>query len=134
MIAGLLAACGSGSATKSLTKADFIAQADGICTKYEESASRASRSLKPPDVDRRIAVVQDHLVPLLERRNTQLAQLTPPAGDRATIAQFIADLEAATNAIARDPAGFVAAHGTTPFDRKAAAEAAAYGFTVCART
>jgi hypothetical protein len=131
VFAALSGACGS-SSKKSVTKDDFIAQADGICQNYGDLAGRASKNLRHPG-PRQIAVIQDRLVPLLQRRDDELAQLTPPAADRETVAKFIADLKAATDDVLLNPAGYAAAHGATPLLRKAADEAAAYGFSVCAR-
>jgi hypothetical protein len=127
------AACGAGTHEKSTAKADFIAQADGICSTYNDLAGKATKNLKHPGPRQAIAAVQNRLVPLFQRQNDELARLTPPAADRATVARFIADLKAATDDVALDPEAFVAAHGATPLARKAAAEAAAYGFAVCAR-
>jgi hypothetical protein len=134
VVCALLAGACTTSYKKSTTKADFIAQADDICRTYDNRASKATQNLKHPGVGRRIAMVQDRLLPLLERRNTELARLTPPAADKATIARFLADLNAETNEVGLDPAGFVAAHDTSPLAQKAVAEAAAYGFEVCGRT
>jgi hypothetical protein len=78
-------------------------------------------------------MVQTRLVPLLRQRDNALAQLTPPADDRATVEQMIADMKTATDAIALDPADFVAEHGATPLARKAASEAATYGLVACAQ-
>jgi hypothetical protein len=133
VIAALLAACGFVGARKSTTKADFIAQADAICSSYEDLVAKATESFKHPSPRQALARVQNRLVPLYQQRDNALAQLAPPAADRATVAQFIADVKAATNAMALDPAAYVAAHGATPQARKAAADAAAYGFAVCAR-
>jgi hypothetical protein len=128
-----VAACGSSAHEKSTAKDDFIAQADSICRTYNDLASNATKNLKHPGPRPAVAAVQRRLVPLFQRQNDELARLKPPVADRATIAQFIADLKAATDDVAVDPEEFVAAHGATPLARKAAAEAAAYGFAVCAR-
>jgi hypothetical protein len=129
--AALVAACGSGK--KSTAKDDFIAQADGICGAYNDLVSKATRTVRRPGPRRAVAAVQNRLAPLLERRDAELAHLQPPDADRATIARFLADLKAATADAASDPSAYIAAHGATPLARKAAAEAAAYGFSVCAR-
>jgi len=129
----LLAACGSSAKSNSTAKSDFIAQADAICSSYNDQASKATANLKHPNQRQMIAAIQKRLVPLFQRQDTELAQLRPPAADRATVAKFIVDLRAATNDIALHPEAFVAAHGATPLARKAADEAAAYGFAVCAR-
>jgi hypothetical protein len=129
----LLAACGSSGKPKSSAKTDFIAQADAICSSYNDLASKATNNLKHPNQRQMITAIQKRLVPLFQRQDDELAQLHPPAADRATVSQFIADLKAATNDVAVHPEAFVAAHGATPLARKAADEAAAYGFAVCAR-
>ena len=136
VFAVLVGACTttSANAKKSTTKAGFIAQADDICRTYADRAFKAGENVKHPNVNKQVALVQDRLVPLLEHRNAELAQLKPPPADRATITRFLADLNAATNAIGLDPAAFVAAGGTTALTQKAAADAAAYGFEVCAQT
>ena len=130
-IAGLLAACSSSSPEKSTTKADFIARADGICSTYDGLAGNAAKNFKHPGARQMVATVERRLVPLYRQRDDELAQLTPPVSDRATVEQFLADLKAATDAVAVDPAAYVATHGATPQARKAAADASAYGFAVC---
>jgi hypothetical protein len=116
-----------------VTKDDFIAQADGVCSTYDDLVSKATKNLKHPSPRRAVDAVQLRLVPLLQRRDAELAQLTPPSADRTTVGYFLNDLRAATADIVLNPAGYVAAHGATPLARKAAAEAAAYGFAVCGR-
>ena len=132
VFAALVAACGS-KTSASTAKADFIAQADAICTSYDDLASKATKTFKHPSPRRQVAAIENRLVPLLRRESTELARLKPPAADRATIARFLADVNAATDAILLDPESFVTAHGATPLARKAASEAAAYGFAVCGR-
>jgi hypothetical protein len=126
-----VAACGSSARGTSTTKADFIARADAICSSYNDLVSNATKNRKRTAPSQAATIVQHRLVPLYQRRNDALAQLTPPAADRTTIAQIISDMKAASDEIAFDPAAFVTAHGATPLARKAAAEAAAYGFAVC---
>jgi hypothetical protein len=133
VFAALGTACGSGSHEKSTAKVDFIAQADGICGTYNDLERKATKNFKHPGPRQAIATVENKLVPLFQRQNDELARLTPPAADRTTIAQFLADLKAATEEVAVDPEAWIAAHGATPLLRKAAAEAAGYGFAVCAR-
>jgi hypothetical protein len=122
-----------GSSKKSTTKDDFIARADAICSAYNDLVSRATKTLKHPGPRRTVGALQNRLVPILQRRNDELARLTPPRADRVTVAKFLADLKAVTDDIILDPAAYAAAHGATPLARKAADEAAAYGFAVCAR-
>lgn len=129
----VLAACGSSAKNDSSAKSDFIAQADAICSSYNDQAAKATRNLKHPNQRQMIGAIQNRLVPLFQRQDAELAQLRPPEADRATVSKFIVDLKAATNDIGIHPEAFVAAHGATPLARKAAGEAAAYGFAVCAR-
>jgi hypothetical protein len=112
-------------------KDNFIAHADAICSTYNDLALKATKNLRHPGARQAIATIQHRLVPLYERRDAELAQLEPPGADRAAVAQIVADLKAVTDDIALDPAAYVADHGATAPARKAAAEAAAYGFAVC---
>jgi len=129
----MLAACGSSGKSASSEKSDFIAQADAVCSRYNDLATKATKNLKHPNQRQMISAIQNRLVPIFQRQDAELAQLHPPQADEATFAKFIADLKAATTDVAQYPEAFVAAHGATPLARKAADEAAAYGFAVCAR-
>jgi hypothetical protein len=133
-VALVATACGSSSKSSDANKkAAFIAQADGICRSYNDLATNATKNLKHPNAQQMVSAIQHRLVPLFLRQDNELAQLQPPAADRATISTFITDLKAATDDVAAHPQTFVSDHGATPLAKKAAAEAAAYGFAVCAR-
>ena len=125
------AACGSSS--KGATKAEFVAQADATCERYTAVAKEVTANLTNPTPAQTAAAIKTRLAPLFERQVAELRTLKAPAADQATVNKFFDDLQAATADIARDPKGFLAAHGATPLAKKAAADAQAYGFQVCAR-
>lgn len=128
-----LTACSSSGKNASSEKADFIAQADAVCSRYNDLATKATKNLKHPGPRQMVAAIQNRLVPIFQRQDAELAQLRPPKADQETVAKFVAELKAATTDVAQHPEAFVSAHGATPLARKAANDAAAYGFAVCAR-
>jgi hypothetical protein len=131
-----LAGCGS-----KYTKQDFVARADGICTK----ALRDARSIAPPSAaggkDAALAGYLSRLVPILESEQSQLRKLKRPgqtAAQSAGLDDYFKALAAQVTAIQRlltaagsgDSPGIAAAEGALRSDPIAAA-AARYGLRAC---
>ena len=81
----VIAACGgddsSGGSSEPLTKAEFIAAADAICTEADEKNNALP---EPTSIDDAIEVLEDGLA-IFEEQLEALQALTPPEADRAQI-------------------------------------------------
>jgi hypothetical protein len=127
-----LAACGSSS--KPLSKAEYIAKADVICQQTTKRFVDATKGLRHPSPAQVVDATRTKLVPLLQSQDKDLAKLDPPVADKAAVRKFLADLQAATDDIAKNTAAFVQARGVSRLATAASTEAGAYGFKVCAKT
>lgn len=86
----LVAACNGSSRAGGVAKADYVRQAEAICTRTN-AAVKAQKA--PAAVDQVIPYVTA-LVDLADRATAQLAALRPPEADRAALrARVIAPLE-----------------------------------------
>lgn len=132
-LAWCVAGCGGGGSTTTaaLTKAEFIKQADAICKKMDSSMpSVIGRAQKEQEgvhasaakVDEAIAIAGLQLV---QREAEELGELSPPTGDKATIAAILNGIDRAIVATEKDPTG---AHNAFAEVEKMAAE---YGFKEC---
>ena len=130
----LVVLAGCGSSAKPLSKADFIAKADGICQKYTTLSAESTKDLKNPSPDQVIQAIRTRLLPLFEQQDKDLAKLHPPTADKAVVAKFLKDLAAATQDMGINTKAFVAAHGLSQLFAKASLEARNYGLKVCAKT
>lgn len=126
----LFAACGS--SYKGLSKADFISQADAICTKYNGLSVKATSGLKNPTDAQLLAAIQAKVVPLLPKLQAELRALKPPKADRATVKQFLAALQQSSTYFAQNTAAIVKTKGVNPYSGPAQQDSSAYGFKVCA--
>jgi len=109
-IASLAVGCGGGGST--LSKAEFIKQADAICEKADETElgeigayfrnhpkeSKNVRPGAPPP-----ALVQTVAVPSLLKETDDLEALGAPKGDEETIEAFISGIKAAIKEVEKDP-------------------------------
>jgi hypothetical protein len=103
--------CGSddGSSEEPLTKEQFIAEADAICTEAVEAVqAEAVERFGPapsPDLARakQKKFIEEVSVPALERQRDQLAELVPPEQDQEQIDELLAAMEAAAEMGKEDP-------------------------------
>ena len=128
----LAAGCGDdgGPSEESLTKAEFIEQADAICA----AGNKELNSLEPEFaagknpaeiVD---SFVSEELVPVLQAEHDDIEALGAPEGDEAEVENLLASLQEAIDAAEEDPMAFVISD-----DAFAAADKAAedYGLQEC---
>ncbi|MEA2346778.1 MAG: hypothetical protein QOG62_565 [Thermoleophilaceae bacterium] len=135
VVAVVVAGCGGGGSTEAssaITKADFISQADAICT---ESNAAMEGDIKAtfgggahPGKAEEKAFVTGVIVPSIEGDLQKVGALPKPAGDEAAISAFLDDANAGVAEAKNDPAGFPA---SAPSLAKSSDEAAAYGLKVC---
>jgi hypothetical protein len=130
--------CGGGGATTGasteITKADWIAQADAICTKGDAAvqvqAKKTFGGAKKPSTKDQVAFMTDYAIPSINEEVGQIRSLPMPAGDEQTISQFLDDAEAGAAEAKKDPAGFPK---SAPTLDKSSGEAKAYGLKACGK-
>jgi hypothetical protein len=131
------------------TKAEYIRQVDGICSKYLSTGRALTRQIQ--NVGQPENVAQLHLLASLYRRAAdhatqayqQIRQVTPPAGDETIVDNWLSTANT-TISLTRDFANAVdSAKGTNgsqlrilvkeidASNAKAKGIAQGYGFTVC---
>jgi hypothetical protein len=132
----LAAGCGGGSSGQRLTREQYAAKADAICTKYKQKTDALSRPSTLSD----LADVSDQVLPLLHKAKGELEDLRPPQNEEATanawIDEFdviIADVEKIRDAAKKnDTAAIRAAAGPAlQHDRHSNDLATQLGMTVC---
>lgn len=147
LLAGLAAGCGSSDgddattdpAPTALTRAEFIAQADEICTATEQRIERAAVKLRAAarKAGDQLAVplvtqfLKKTSLPAYEEMLGKLRALTPPVADEKTVDGYIAALASAIDTVKADPVKY--SKNTAPGDPFAGANARAktYGMKVC---
>ena len=128
-----LAACGSddSSSDEALSNADLIAQADAICTDYDEQLNvlqeESGLSSDSPKEDV-VAYVSDDIVPLYQDQVEELKNLEPNEEDADAYNDIVDTLETELQAVEDDPEAAV--DSENPF-AGATEKAAAFGLEVC---
>jgi len=139
-----LGGCGSDSetdsnstaATATLTKAQFVKQADQICRKAlvekdeavrEELESLSAQERAQPSKGTLEEIGATALLPPFKQIKVKLSKLTPPAGDEEAVQAIVAKLEAG---IEKAEENLAALSRTNPFVGAATA-AKAYGIQGC---
>jgi hypothetical protein len=102
VIAVLVGGCGEGSeASSTLTKAEFVEQADAVCAKRKkewqdavvsyEKAVRAKGAQEKPAVQREIAdeLMRDSMLPALDDQLEQLEELGAPEGSDTQVEKML---------------------------------------------
>jgi hypothetical protein len=80
---------GGGGGGERLTRADYAAQADAICGKYNEQ----TKALANPSNLSDLADVADKTLPILDNALSDLKKLKPPADEQATADQWLSAVE-----------------------------------------
>lgn len=120
--------CGGGSG--SLSKAEFIKQADVICEKADEAQldaiPKVDVSGNPNSRANEERVVMEGALPPVRKEAEEIAELSAPAGDEQEIAAIVKGIEDAVVKVEEDPinnleGAFVAVNK----------RAARYGFKAC---
>lgn len=131
----VIAGCGGGDDSSDggddVTTADYIAQADAICTKSDKEnadAAQAAFGNKQPSKEQAVGYISDTLVPALETQLADLRALTPPEGDTDTVNGIYDGVEAVITEVKDDPES--ALTNKDPF-AEVSADAKAYGFKSC---
>ena len=138
-VVAALGACGGNSSSyKGLSKADFVTQAEAICTAGNTKIARVSAQFgsKEPTIEQFRDAYVNQLIPIFHSEVDDLRKLNPPAADRDTIKQMLDDLSAGVDEAKADVQGAKSqaelSKITEPAKMKAASAAAkAYGLTTC---
>jgi hypothetical protein len=142
LIVGLATAgCGSSSsstkttsstATTALTKAQFLARANAICTTGNKQIAAADAKLsKNPTQAQIAAVVKTTTAPSIQAQIDAIRALGAPPGDQATVTSMLNLAQADLNKVKSNPA-LLATGGASPF-ASFAKVAHPYGLTACAQ-
>jgi ABC-type glycerol-3-phosphate transport system substrate-binding protein len=142
LIVGLVAAgCGSSSsstkttsstATTALTKTQFLARANAICTTGNNQIAAADAKLsKNPTQAQITAVVKTTTAPSIQAQIDGIRALGAPPGDQATVTNMLNLAQADLNKVKSNPS-VLAAGGASPF-ADFAKVAHPYGLTACAQ-
>lgn len=124
--------CGDSDETsESLTKKEFVTQANGICDKGRKEKDRliqgSFKDLKADPSNEELENLVLNVLPPLEEAIQDLGELAPPDGDEETVDALIGEYEEALQKAKDEPAKVVR---EDPFD--APDEAAQnYGLTSC---
>jgi hypothetical protein len=127
-----VAACGDdngdSSSTSALTKQEFIAQADAICKKGNQTVDKEGQkffSQKGADPEQFVNKV---FVPTIQSELDDVGALMPPAGDEDEVQNLLDAAQQALDKVKQDPALFEQGQG--PF-KEANQLAADYGLKEC---
>lgn len=142
-LALLAAGCGGGgdetTTTASLSKAQFIKKADGICASAEKEVEGEFESFakehklsekQPPSHGESEEAATSILIPSIEGQVEDIRALGAPAGEEEKVEELLTAVEDALDKAKQDPAAFIETEGEGDFAHanKLARE---YGLTVC---
>jgi hypothetical protein len=133
----LAGGCGNNSSSgERLTREQYAAKADAICSKYTQKANALAKPATLSD----LANVSDQVIPLLHDARGELRDLRPPQQEEATanawLDEFdviVDDVEKIRDAAKKNDAAAVQAAATPALqhDRRANDLATQLGMTVC---
>jgi hypothetical protein len=136
-----LAASGCGSSKKTattpaLTKAQFIAQGNAVCTDGNEKQKAAQTALEKlvgnhvPSQSQIAAYVNASFVPLIQNQIDRIKALGAPSGEQSAVTSMLGLAQTDLDKVKTDPKLLTAeAHPFADFARTAHA----YGLTACAQ-
>jgi hypothetical protein len=140
-IAAIVAGCGSSSddETTSLTKAQFVAQADAVCKKgnaeieFEFEAFAEKNDIKEneePSQAQQAELSETILVPNVTNQAEEIRALEAPSGDEDEISAMLDSLDEGVEEVEADPQAPFESNQPNPFGpaNKLAKE---YGLKVC---
>ena len=129
---------GADVTTSSLTKAEFIKQADAICEEagegiQEESIAYAEENGidvdKEPSDEEKEELVTEVIVPNIEKQAEDIASLGAPSGEEDQVGSIIEGIESAAAETAEDPGSVIG--GSEGAFESVNEEAKEYGLKVC---
>lgn len=136
----VLAGCGGGGSTSSLTKAEFVKQGDAICKKVNEERSAAIQAYllkhQPPPGHQisqlaELKVITAAALPPIKGEAEKLGELGAPEGEEEKVSAIVEGLEKAVEE-AEENAVSTLSPKTNPFN-EVSQLATKYGFKECAQ-
>jgi hypothetical protein len=132
-VALVAAGCGSSgggsSTTAAMSKADFVAQANAICSKGNKATNAVGAQLhKGMSAAQVAAVVNKSFVPSVQSQIDAIKALGAPAGDESTVSNMLDLAQADLNEVKADPSLIGNSNQFADF----AKVAHPYGLTSCA--
>ena len=131
-----VAGCGGSSSGESISKEEFIAKADAICKKSNERMAKGfgkllegSPNLAKLSAAQERKLVDEVMVPGLEREVAELRKLGVPAGDEEKVNAMLEALEEGVETAERDPQAV--ANSSDAVFGIASRIAGEYGLEVC---
>ena len=129
---------GGDSSTASLTKPEFIKQADAICeegnesieTEANEFADENGIDTEKPTTEEQEEVVTEVVAPAIQQQAEDIDALGAPSGDEEKVEAIVEAVEAGADEIEATPSTVVEGKGESPFE-EANELANEYGLKVC---
>lgn len=124
--------------TGSLSKAEFIKQANAVCAKGREQLEKKAAAFleeagenpaKPSEGSPEVEFLEETYIPSFEQQIDDVSAIGAPAGDEKEIGAFLQALQDTLDKAAEEPQGIIT--GGITLD-KAAKLASAYGLKNCA--
>ncbi len=139
LLALMLSGCGGGGGdgtVRALTKAQYIKQADGICSRADEAQQilLAGYVKKHPEAQKSPSGQEAAIIAALPPDRAgmeEIRSLTPPAADEQEADSLLDEMEAALGQLEEEPA-LALNPGEAPF-QSANRRAEEYGYKVCNR-
>jgi len=134
---GLLAVgCGSSSDSSSLTKAEFVKQADQICTKGEKSIEDGAEKFaedndvntEKPTKAQQEEVIQQVVAPDIRKQAEEIGDLGAPKGEEAEVEAIVTAVEDGADELESKPETLIEGKNPLVKGSKLAKE---YGLKVC---
>jgi len=125
----LMASCGNDNS--SISKEEFVAQANALCTSFSETISNPEVVLGPNSTEEQITTfITDVLVPEFSNTINAIRGLGFPEGDEVVVEEMLAETEKVLAELAADP-GATLTMSMSPFT-SVNIKLKDYGLTVCA--
>jgi len=136
LLVALVAGCGGSSDSDSLTKAEFIKQADAICTKGEKSIEDgAEKFAKENDVNtekpteaQKEEVITQVVAPEIRKQGEEIGDLGAPEGDESEVEAIVSAVEEGADELEDKPKLLIEGKNPLTDGSKLAKE---YGLKVC---
>jgi hypothetical protein len=114
-----------------ITKAEFVAKANAICTAGNKLTNAAGAQLgRSPNKAKAVAVVKNAFVPAIQAQISRIRALGAPAADKATVTKMLDLAQADLDKVKSKPS--LLASNANPFGNFARI-AHPYGLKACAR-
>lgn len=128
---GLISSCGNDDSTNStISKPEFIAKADAICTEYNDALEEKTSELASDATEEQVlAFVTDVLIPEFGNMIGEIRDLGFPAADKALLDGLMDETDVVLEQLTQDPASILTAE-ESPF-ASINSQLLDYGLTVC---